>query len=65
MLTPQDLMTEQERDLLARNEGPTFTAFEWADRWLEAWRESHPNEERDFLEVLMSDDFPDALFSGR
>jgi hypothetical protein len=46
------LMSPEEEDYLIAKHGPTYVAWEWADRWLKAWWEKHPEDERDELELL-------------
>ncbi len=50
-------MTQREFDDLCEKEGATFACWEYASRWLDAWRVDHPDDTREDFEILMSNDY--------
>ncbi len=54
-------MDQREFDELCEKEGVTFACWEYASRWLDAWRVDHPDDEREDFEILMSNDYQEPL----
>lgn len=49
------LMSDEEYTGLVKKEGATYATLEAASRWLKKWREDHPDDDRDDMELLLKE----------